>query len=474
MSSLQRAIGHVSAFLGAGPAPRIGEVFDASLLAQVSAEQLEATFGALRAQLGACTGHDVIECSAQVARVRWLFPGATLEGSVGVSDAVSGRIVTLQFGLPARVDDSWSRLEADLRAVPGALGFELRDLSRDRSLLAVDPGRPLGIGSTSKLLIYSALLDGIAAGELAWTSALRLEDRHVSAPSGVMHTWPAGSPLTAHTAAVLMLTLSDNTAADLLLARLGRERVEGVASGMGDAGDGLVPFPSTRAIFNLVAGPRPRQKAWLEAGGAARRGLLAELEAQPPRLLEITTEPWPAGIGWYTSARGVCGLLGRIARQLDSVPGAREILGATQEAQMAQRWRFAGGKGGSSPGRLSLSALLESDAGGFFAASLVVLQRSRPGWHRGCLRCPGRLQRLHRLRCHDWRPPVSVPRPLDHPGGPMSGSRPGARTVRRACHNRLRPRYSAPMRNRPRSRWLAPLGIRGTQVSPGLYRYSRS
>ena len=70
-----------------------------------------------------------------------------------------------------------------------------------------------------------------------------------------MHTWPEGSPLTLHTAAVLLVSLSDNTAADLLLAELGRDRVEASLDGAGVGKHPMLrPFLSTLEEKHAHAG----------------------------------------------------------------------------------------------------------------------------------------------------------------------------------------------------------------------------
>lgn len=46
-----------------------------------------------------------------------------------------------------------------------------------------------------------------------------------SLPGGILQNWPKGAPLTLHTLAGLMISQSDNTAADTLLEILGRDVV---------------------------------------------------------------------------------------------------------------------------------------------------------------------------------------------------------------------------------------------------------
>ena len=82
------------------------------------------------------------------------------------------------------------------------------------------------VGSAFKLAVLAALKDQVAAGALAWDDVATLEAGHISLPSGILQAWPVGSPLTIHTLASLMISVSDNTATDALIALLGRDLIE--------------------------------------------------------------------------------------------------------------------------------------------------------------------------------------------------------------------------------------------------------
>ncbi|TGD67441.1 hypothetical protein EYC08_01910 [Tabrizicola sp. WMC-M-20] len=65
----------------------------------------------------------------------------------------------------------------------------------------------------------------MTAGQRDWADVVRLDSHHISLPSGLMQDWPVGSSVTLHTAALLMIAESDNTATDLLIDLLGRDRI---------------------------------------------------------------------------------------------------------------------------------------------------------------------------------------------------------------------------------------------------------
>ena len=86
------------------------------------------------------------------------------------------------------------------------------------------------------------LREEVEAGRRAWDEVVRLEEAWKSLPSGLLQGWPEGSPLTLHTLAALMISLSDNTATDALIALLGRERLEALRKEE-ERGPGEKPAP---------------------------------------------------------------------------------------------------------------------------------------------------------------------------------------------------------------------------------------
>src|SRR5690606_39753601 len=57
-----------------------------------------------------------------------------------------------------------------------------------------------------------------------------LEAGDVSLPTGILQEWPVGTPMTIQSLATLMISISDNTATDVLLRVAGRDTEIGRAS----------------------------------------------------------------------------------------------------------------------------------------------------------------------------------------------------------------------------------------------------
>jgi hypothetical protein len=370
MDDLEAALGALTDTLRHLPERRLGALFAPSFLVHTPEPLLRTRLEYLVAQFGAV--EEIRLCqrlSDRSARIRARFAeGYAAHGEVAVDDESPARIQWLRFDLPTREHDSWRDIEEAARALPGETSFAVLNLTRGLTLAAVEPEKPLGVGSVSKLLIFATLLEEVRAGRRRWEDIVTLEDRDRSLPTGLLQDWPAAAPLTLHTAAVLLLSVSDNTAADLLLRVLGRARVEALIEGLALPGPARHrPFFSTRGLFALVAGPEARRRAWAAAPEAGRRALLAEAEAEPLAELGRVNGPWPAGWDWIFSAAELGTVLARLSEALEQSAEGRANTGGLSLGS----WPFCGWKGGSSPGRLAFAVLLREERGEWLAICLA-------------------------------------------------------------------------------------------------------
>src|SRR6185436_20311127 len=128
-------------------------------------------------------------------------------------------------------------------------------------LASLEPEQPLAIGSAFKLFILAELNRQIGAGQRHWSDVVALDRRSI--PSGTLQTWPPGSPVTLHTLAALMISVSDNSAADMLLHLLGRENVERMMGTLGVSSAARNrPLISTVEMGAIKTGPAPSVNAW--------------------------------------------------------------------------------------------------------------------------------------------------------------------------------------------------------------------
>jgi hypothetical protein len=154
--------------------------------------------------------------------------------------------------LPAAT--SWGALDRGLRALAPQVGFAAAQISRGscRLIHGLSADRPRPLGSAFKLYVLGALGHAIADHHARWNERLRIRNAWKSLPSGVLQNAPAATALTLREFADLMISISDNTAADHLLHHLGRPAVERELGRLGNQHAGLdIPFPTTRELFAL-------------------------------------------------------------------------------------------------------------------------------------------------------------------------------------------------------------------------------
>jgi len=266
-----------------------------------------------------------------------------------------------------------------LASLPGHVSFLASAVEGDRlvPVAQLDSGRALAIGSAFKLYVLARLVQSIAAGQHHWTDVVRLDSTRRSLASGVTQTWPAGTPVTLQTLATLMISQSDNTAADALLHTLGRENVERVQQAAGNAhAQRNVPFLSTREMFLLKSTQNSALAAQYEAGvTAVRRKVIAQLDPMPQHDVNPDFSSGPVAIDsieWFASAadlsRTMVWLRDQTA-QPTTAPG-RAILAVNPGLSLSTKdWPYVGFKGGSEPGVVDLTLLLRNRSGTWYVVS---------------------------------------------------------------------------------------------------------
>ncbi|WP_156388290.1 MULTISPECIES: serine hydrolase [unclassified Rhodococcus (in: high G+C Gram-positive bacteria)] len=242
---------------------------------------------------------------------------------------------------------------------------------------ALNADESLPLASISKLYVLGALARAVGNGSVSWDEQLTVTDARKSAPSGQLQFAPEGTPVTVREAAEAMIAISDNTATDLIIDRIGRDAVEAEVSTMGHADPAaLTPFPTTREFFLLGWGLPDLREQWRGADTQTRRDILASIEtrtidSQPVDAATadldyegIVTRPGtPDGVEWFGSANDICRAYAAltVGPQSDVV---RQILALNPGAEVdPARWPYVGYKNGNAAGDVSGSWLL-TDASG--------------------------------------------------------------------------------------------------------------
>jgi beta-lactamase class A len=147
-----------------------------------------------------------------------------LIGAVGLGLAACGRDESLTVSRTprlnmARLDEGVAALAA--RAAPGVLGFALMNLESSESWVRLGE-RPFPMMSVFKLPLGAAVLSEVDAGRLDLAERVTLKAEDLSPPlSLIADAWPGRATYSLAELFAAALSESDNTAADVLMRRIG-------------------------------------------------------------------------------------------------------------------------------------------------------------------------------------------------------------------------------------------------------------
>jgi hypothetical protein len=191
-----------------------------------------------------------------------------------------------------------------------------------------------------------------------------------------------------------MISISDNTATDHLIDRLGRSAVEAALPRAGVARPELnQPFLATRELFWLkFLADAPNPPDWYAADTDGRRAIVEDLQGQTvpwvndPTLATapnadglLQTQPRNLDIEWFASPRDLCRTWIHLD-QLAATPGLEpvgDILSMNAGTDLdPETWTDIRFKGGSEPGVFALTWWLRRQDGATF---VVVGLLNDPG-----------------------------------------------------------------------------------------------
>jgi beta-lactamase class A len=367
------------------------QLFAPSFLAKVPAVQLTAIFADYFSKLGKCVGAKQTQSlGPQAGRFDFNFEkGYAVPATLAVDEGEPNLANSLLLGLPIRSSATLEEIVSELKLLPGDTSLLITSLGKDgmKTIIAHNAERQMAIGSAFKLYILSELVREVGIRERKWTDVVALDGKLASLPSGTLQTWPSGSPVTLHTLASMMISVSDNTAADQLLATLTRERVENILPLTGHSKPELnQPFLSTLEMFKLKGEPTGKAAAaYLALDLKGRRAFLSDTVAKITR--EDTRPFWDLTptyidkIEWFASAADLCHVMDWLRQNTEGDKTARQILAINPGSGLnipRDRWQYVGYKGGSEPGVLNLTYLLESTKGDWYAVSLGWNNKAAP------------------------------------------------------------------------------------------------
>lgn len=343
----------------------------------------KAAFDGISQQLVATGGkalriEDVKPVTPQAANIVIVFERGRATAAISVDAGGAQQVNGLRVTGMSGNETSLSAIDAELAKLPGKTGFALAKLGTAAPQLLTARGADtlFAIGSEFKLVILAELVRGIAAGERTWDDTITLDGAPL--PGGAYAQRPAGTKVTLYEVAEKMISVSDNSATDIMLKILGREKVEAMLPVVGVADPkGMRPFLATLEAFKLKSSPLGAR--WAGADDAARRALLADAVAAMP-ITAIDSALFAKGkplqidqIEWFATPADMIRVMDWLRRHSETGPAARARAILSKNSGIgpaaAGKWQYLGFKGGSEPGVIALTFLLQGKDGSWYALS---------------------------------------------------------------------------------------------------------
>lgn len=338
--------------------------FSTVFLEAVPPSQLASISTQLTAQFGnAVSVEDITTIEGTASQVTIRMERGLARFAVVLDPSQDSKIGGLRVLGVTPIGDTMEQIASDLASLDGEVSAFFGPIDGNSGTLAINTQAQRPLGSAMKLYVLGALGEEIAQGLRGWGDVVALDRK--SFPSGQMQNWPEGSPVTLHTLASLMISISDNTATDALIRLLGRERMaQYLAQSAHSQPDRNAPWLTTRELFLLKGGPEERIASFSSGSADERERILARVEDNPPTLGEINAAlaAGPVAIDaieWFASASDLASLFARMRAASD--PEVFRILQISKgiDADIAAKWDYVGYKGGSETGVLNMTWLLK-------------------------------------------------------------------------------------------------------------------
>lgn len=356
---------------------KAADIFTPAFVSAVPEAQLAQVITGLKAQHGEAQAVvEVRPMDPRSASVDIRFDKAIVTFTIGI---LEGKLSGLFITGTRTVGDSLDKVAAEMAALPGRTGLIVQKLTDKgaETVVSRNAEQRFAIASVFKLYVLAEIDRAVRAGERKWSDVLVLTQK--SHPSGIAQDWPDNAPMTLQTLATLMISVSDNSATDTLIAAIGQKRLAAMVRMSGHAKPSdMIPLLSTQAVTGLkMPANASLRDRFLAADDAAQTKLLAEA-GDALRLKNLDLSVYTGGpnqidtIEWFASPADIARLLAMLDREADPVTRAILKINPGIPQVNAQRWAYLGYKGGSEPGIMTMSFLLRTKTGERFVVSALA------------------------------------------------------------------------------------------------------
>lgn len=350
------------------------DFFDPRFLSKVaSAAQMKAFAEDVVAQFG--VPQKIIEnrkTGETVTTLKIQFEKAMMIVDVSIDSAPPNKVIGFRIApeQPVVKNDSLAKIDAELAALPGRVGYVVQSIGEDAKRAAI-AGRAadeqFAIGSIFKLYILAELASEIDAGKRKWSDTIPLTRRSFSSPATT--SLPPGTSVTLEQLATWMIAVSDNAASDELLFLLGRDWVEARVRLVGhSAPEKMLPFLSTVEAFLIKSDYNGVLAKYEAANDEKQRAILKRkisgVGFEKINIAGLTGKPAAIDtIEWFASPGDVVLLMDHLRTTQNQT--VLEIMAKSVAPTTAKKWKYVGSKGGSELGVVAMSYLAQAPSGGW-------------------------------------------------------------------------------------------------------------
>ncbi len=160
------------------------------------------------------------------------------------------------------------RVKAKIQGFPGKVTLYAKNLETG-AIYGIDPSSPVRTASTIKLPIMVECFSEVAEGKLKWTEPIKIIESEKVSGTGIVQDLSDGDELPIRDLVDLMIVVSDNTATNLVLNRIGGNAVNARMAQLGleqtrvmrkILGDGTNLKPHPSGITD--EGAKPENRKW--------------------------------------------------------------------------------------------------------------------------------------------------------------------------------------------------------------------
>ncbi|MGM0603412.1 MAG: serine hydrolase [Bacillota bacterium] len=333
-------------------------LFSKSFLEQVSVDQIKSVIDEYSSKLGDLNMVEKTEDGYLL-----IFENGTAPAQIEINDA--NMISSLWFGSYSLVSDDSADILAEFRELSGDVSVSVIKNNSEK-ITAYRDQQKMAVGSAFKLHILKTLYREIENSKKSWDDIIELNEENRSLPTGILQDWPVGTPVTLKTLSTLMISQSDNTATDHIIDYLGRDKIE---AGLSEEN---IPFLKTREFFILkFSSDKELQNRYIKASLEEKRRIIKELSIDNLENIKVGNKPVLIDkLEWYFSTEE----LARLIYQLKNTEEIKINSGLVQK----RNYYLAGYKGGSEPGVLSFTHILQKTSeNDIYAVSVTINNTDR-------------------------------------------------------------------------------------------------